>query len=223
MQLSLPIIVLGFIIGVGLLSAFSGGGRSRSTHQLQHLLQAPPASSSSGWGPLFLIILLALAAWLLWPSGASLFSSVHATSKPVTTAQSAPGTRQYYIDLARQDAVAAGIDPDLFERQMNVESGWNPKAISPKGAIGIAQFMKSTADALKVDPYNPEQSLLGAAKLMASYVKFFHGSYAMALAAYNAGTATVIWSVGQAQKYGGTWENYLPQETQHYIRLILES
>ena len=53
-------------------------------------------------------------------------------------------TGQTHLDLhslARQDATDNGISADLFERQINQESGFNPDAISPAGAIGISQFM----------------------------------------------------------------------------------
>jgi soluble lytic murein transglycosylase-like protein len=54
-------------------------------------------------------------------------------------------TQLDYHKLARQDATNAGINPDLFERQINQESGFNPDAVSPAGAIGISQIMPSTA------------------------------------------------------------------------------
>src|SRR5439155_27143456 len=76
-------------------------------------------------------------------------------------------TRQQFVTLARQDASNAGISPDIFVRQINQESGFNPSAVSPAGAIGIAQFEPSTAAALGINPWDPVQSLQGAARLMA--------------------------------------------------------
>jgi len=61
-----------------------------------------------------------------------------------------------YVAIARQDAINAGISPDYFVRQINAESGFNPRAVSPSGAIGIAQFIPSTAASLTPGtPYPP--------------------------------------------------------------------
>ena len=117
---------------------------------------------------------------------------------------------QHYIDYARQQALANEIDPDIFLKQINQESGFNPNAVSPAGAIGIAQFMPGTAAGLGVDPWDPVASLEAAARLMKSYLDRF-GSYELALAAYNAGP-------GAVEQYGG-----IPPypETQAYISRIL--
>ena len=115
-----------------------------------------------------------------------------------------------YIDIARQQALANGIDPDVFVKQINAESGFNPNAVSSAGAIGIAQFMPGTAAGLGVDPWDPEASLAAAARLMRSYLDRF-GDYALALAAYNAGP-------GAVEQYGGV-PPYA--ETQTYVARIL--
>jgi LysM repeat protein len=128
-----------------------------------------------------------------------------------------PASTSQYVALARQEALAAGIPPDTFVRQINQESGFNPNAISPAGAIGIAQFEPATAAGLGIDPHDPVASLTGAAQLMAGYVRQY-GDYAKALAAYNAGPSAVQTAV----MLGGTnWRLFLPAETQNYIRLIL--
>ena len=184
-------------------------------------IQRPQGSGSGIW---FVVAIIAVAVVAEWPW---LMSNLPLNDHHIQVVFQTPtptavkGSRQYYINLARTDATAVGINPGLFVRQMDAESAWNPDAVSPKGAIGIAQFMPQTAKALGIDPRNPEQALKGAAHLMASYVKRYHGSYAMALAAYNAGSGMVAWAIQQAQKYGGTWDGYLPTETQHYIHLIL--
>lgn len=129
----------------------------------------------------------------------------------------APANVQYET-VARQDALNAGISPDTFVRQIMQESGFNPFAISPAGAIGIAQFEPATAAALGIDPHDPIASLKAAASLMESYVQQFGGDYAKALAAYNAGPGTVQSAV---QAGGINWQAFLPAETQNYIRFIL--
>jgi soluble lytic murein transglycosylase-like protein len=123
----------------------------------------------------------------------------------------------YYVSLARQDAVAAGISSDLFVRQINEESGFNPNVVSAAGAIGIAQFMPATAAGLGINPRDPIQSLRSAALLMARYVHAF-GSYSKALAAYNAGSTRLR---GALAACGVNWLTCLPTETQTYIHSIL--
>jgi hypothetical protein len=90
------------------------------------------------------------------------------------------------------------------------ESGWNPNAVSPAGAIGLGQLMPGTAQGLGVNPHNPIQNLKGAAKYLRSQYDAF-GSWRLALAGYNAGG-------GAVKKYGG-----IPPypETQAYVRNVL--
>jgi soluble lytic murein transglycosylase-like protein len=75
------------------------------------------------------------------------------------------------------------------------ESAFDPRALSAAGAIGIAQFMLSTADGMGVDPFEPYSAIDGAAALLSSYVRSYDGvypnPYAAALAAYNAGPGAV--------------------------------
>ena len=82
-----------------------------------------------------------------------------------------------YRALARQYAQQFGVDPDVFEKQINQESGFRPDVVSHAGAIGIAQFMPETAKAVGVDPYNPDQALYGAAKHMRQLLDSFGGDY----------------------------------------------
>ena len=105
-----------------------------------------------------------------------------------------------------------GIDPELFVRQIQMESGFNPRAKSSAGAVGIAQFMPSTAKGMGFTAgVNPLRDLEMAAKLMAGHLKNNNGRYDLALAAYNAGQ-------GNVNKHGG-----VPpfKETQNYVRNIL--
>ena len=96
--------------------------------------------------------------------------------------------------------------PDFIQQ----ESGFNPNAVSSAGAEGIAQFMPATAAGMGVDPYDPTSAINGAAQMLGSYTRQF-GSYADALAAYNAGSSAV-------ERYGG-----IPPyaETQAYVPAVL--
>lgn len=127
-------------------------------------------------------------------------------------------TTNQYVQLAQQDALDAGISPTLFVRQIQQESGFNPNAQSPVGAVGIAQFIPSTAASLGIDPYNPTQALRGAAFLMAGYANQYGGDYAKALAAYNAGSGNLQNAVNSC---GANWLSCLPAETQNYVRIIM--
>lgn len=128
------------------------------------------------------------------------------------------GQRQLdYHQIARQDAIHAGIDPDIFERQMNQESGFNPNAVSQAGAIGIAQIMPGTAAEWNVDSTDPVASLSAAAVAVAHYYTLYQ-SYPKALAAYNAGTSRLDTALTQC---GTSWRACVPVETQRYIQAIM--
>src|SRR6266496_3484707 len=107
--------------------------------------------------------------------------------------------KSQYVAIAQQDAIAVGISPDYFVRQINDESGFNPNSVSPSGAVGIAQFLPSTAAGLGINPWDPIQALQGAARMMANYAHRYGGDYAKALAAYNGGTGTVQYAVNNCE------------------------
>jgi murein DD-endopeptidase MepM/ murein hydrolase activator NlpD len=119
----------------------------------------------------------------------------------------AGGGSTNYRRLARQYAQQYGLPADVFERQIQQESGFNPTVTSKAGAIGIAQIMPATARGWGVDPRDPNAALRAAAKNMASYARKY-GGMRNALIAYNAGPG----AVGRAN---------LPAETQNYIKTIL--
>lgn len=114
-----------------------------------------------------------------------------------------------YVSLARQAARKHNVPEDLFLRLVQQESGWNPQAVSHKGALGLAQLMPGTARLLGVNPHDPKQNLEGGARYLSwQYRKF--KSWRLALAAYNAGPKAV-------EKHGGV-PPY--KETQNYVRVI---
>ena len=115
-----------------------------------------------------------------------------------------------YLEVAREAARAHSVPEDLFLRLVQRESGWNPSAVSHKGATGLAQLMPDTASLLGVDIANPYENLRGGARyLRMMYEKF--GSWRLALAAYNAGP-------GAVEEHGG-----IPPftETENYVRAIM--
>jgi soluble lytic murein transglycosylase-like protein len=113
-------------------------------------------------------------------------------------------------------ANAHGLPPDFLAATLLQESAYDPNALSSAGAIGIAQFMPETAAGAGVDPYDPFDSIEGAAALLGGYAGAYAGRYAdpytAALAAYNAGPLAV-------EHYGG-----IPPypETLQYVALIFD-
>jgi soluble lytic murein transglycosylase-like protein len=180
--------------------------------------------ASSSYLGLVLIILATVAAFWAWSSiqqqaqKASQSIPHNASTVPGCPAP-APTSTTDYPSLARQSACDAGIQPTIFERQIKQESGFNPRALSPAGAQGIAQFMPSTARGLGVDPWNTPEALKAAARLMARYVQQYGGDYAKALAAYNAGPGAVQSAINTG---GNNWRAQLPSETRGYIAVILQ-
>jgi len=90
-----------------------------------------------------------------------------------------------------QAAAAANVSPTLLSALVWQESRWNPQAVSPKGAMGLAQLMPATARDLGVNPADPVQNLHGGARYLRYLLDTFDGDVEKALAAYNAGPARV--------------------------------
>lgn len=117
--------------------------------------------------------------------------------------------RGEYLAEARSAATKHGIPQDLFLRLVQQESGWNPSAVSIKGARGLAQLMPDTARLIGADIDNPASNLDGGARyLKMMYDRF--GNWRHALAAYNAGPMAV-------ERHGG-----IPPyaETENYVKVI---
>ena len=84
------------------------------------------------------------------------------------------------------------IDPALVKAVIMAESSYNPRAVSPKGAVGLMQLMPTTAESLGVaNSFNPEQNVQGGTKYLKKLIDQFDGDIKLALAAYNAGPAHV--------------------------------
>jgi hypothetical protein len=114
--------------------------------------------------------------------------------------------------IMQEQAEARGLPPMAFVRLIWKESRFNPKAVSPKGAQGIAQFMPGTAEERGLqDPFEPKQAIKHSASLLADLRREF-GNFGLAAAAYNAGAERVrAWLGGS----GG-----LPYETRDYVQFI---
>jgi soluble lytic murein transglycosylase-like protein len=85
-----------------------------------------------------------------------------------------------------------GVNRFLIDAMVRVESGYNPRAVSRKGAMGLMQLMPDTARFLKVtDPFDPEQNVRAGVRYFAHLLDYYAGDLPMALAAYNAGRTAV--------------------------------
>lgn len=115
--------------------------------------------------------------------------------------------------LVKKLAKPSGIDPKLVMAVILVESGFNPRAVSPKNAQGLMQLIPDTAQRFRVkNPFDPEDNIRGGIAYLQWLLAFFKGDVAMVAAAYNAGEGTV-------EKYRG-----VPPypETQKYVKRIAQ-
>jgi soluble lytic murein transglycosylase-like protein len=123
--------------------------------------------------------------------------------------------RNRFADEISAAAQANRLEPALLHAVIEIESGYNAKAISPKGALGLMQLMPATARRYAVlDPMDAVQNLKGGARLLRDLLDQFSGNKELALAAYNAGA-------GAVQAHGLRIPPYA--ETVRYVPAVLKS
>jgi hypothetical protein len=106
-----------------------------------------------------------------------------------------------------------GVDKSLVKAVIHAESGYDPNAVSSKGASGLMQLMPSTARSLKVsNAFDPAENIRGGVRYLRFLLDTFKGDEALALAAYNAGMSRVA-------QYGGV-PPY--SETRNYVNKVLQ-
>jgi soluble lytic murein transglycosylase-like protein len=119
-------------------------------------------------------------------------------------------------DIAKA-AQAHRVDAALLHAVVEVESGYNARAISPKGAMGLMQLMPATARRYGViDALDASQNLLGGAHHLRDLLDQFAGNHELALAAYNAGAGAVLAHGRQIPPYAET-QRYVPAVMQRYL------
>lgn len=133
-------------------------------------------------------------------------ATLRATTPGTGSEKSAP-FEESIIRHSRREQVAA----DLVRAVIQVESAFNPVAVSSKGAMGLMQLMPATAVELGVaNPFDPDQNIRGGVQYLRRLLDRYNGNVELALAAYNAG-------MGNVEKYGD-----VPpfKETKNYVKKV---
>lgn len=122
-------------------------------------------------------------------------------------------TIEQYDRVIAEAADSNGLSPHLLKALIHVESAFDPRAVSKKGALGLTQIMPANLDLLNVhDPFDPKDNVMGGARYLKAMMDRFGGHLSLALAAYNAGPTAV--------------EHYqdIPpfQETRNYVQKVLK-
>ncbi len=131
---------------------------------------------------------------------------------------SSSGTRRSYKKTAGLDSIvqqaaqANKVDAALVHAVIHVESGFNPHAVSPKGASGLMQLMPATARRYGVqDIFDPEENIGAGVRYLKDLLKMFNNNQRLALAAYNAGENSVL-------RFGGIPP--YPETTQYVTKVL---
>jgi soluble lytic murein transglycosylase-like protein len=136
------------------------------------------------------------------PRAASVRTTTPAAGSPRSAA---------FDDYIEVHAASQGVSPELVRAVIQVESAFNPHAVSPKGAMGLMQLMPATARELGVEnPFVPEDNIRGGVAYLRQLLDRYDRNVELALAAYNAGPSSV-------ERYGS-----IPpyRETQAYVKKV---
>lgn len=120
-----------------------------------------------------------------------------------------------FHDVVAYAAKAHQLAPALLHAVIKIESGYQPRATSPRGATGLMQLMPATARQLGVsNAYDPTQNIMAGARYLSQLQREFNGDLSLVLAAYNAGP-------GAVKRHG----NVIPPfpETQAYVPKVLQA
>lgn len=121
-----------------------------------------------------------------------------------------------FDQVVEQTAQTYGLESSLLHAVISVESGYNPAAVSPKGARGLMQLMPGTAVRYGVaDAMDPVQNVQGGARYLRDLLKIFKSDLKLVLAAYNAGENAVARYGNQIPPYRET-VSYVPKVMQYY-------
>ncbi len=161
-------------------------------------------------------------------------SSVPESAASLAAKDKASSKIQAYFDVSpsfkavrhhmRDAAKTHRIDFELLQALIVAESGFDPLAVSPKGAIGLMQLMPDTAKRFGVNAdkknsveqklRDPKTNINAGAKYLRMLINMFPGQMELAIASYNAGE-------GAVQKYGNKIPPY--KETQNYVKTVVQT
>jgi len=154
-------------------------------HQLRHRPHPSPAPHLSG------------------PRVTTSISSIEAIPPP-----------QAYDRIIREAAALYHLDPALIRSVIQVESGFDPSAVSRAGALGLMQLMPGVAEALGVEhPFDPRENIMAGARLLRDLLDRHRGDVRLAIASYNAGPSAVA-------RHGGRVPPF--RETRGYVKRVTE-
>ena len=145
--------------------------------------------------------------------GSAVSYAVAATNGAIRTTRPVVASKaDRFAALIEEHAARQSLSPDLVRAVIQAESGFNPRARSVKGAMGLMQLMPETAAEYGViDAYDPGENIRAGTAYLASLIHRYDEDEALALAAYNAGP-------GAVDKYGRTVPPY--RETRNYVARI---
>lgn len=114
-------------------------------------------------------------------------------SAPAVWAAEPTSVREFSERCAASYAAAFEVPVELVEAVIQVESGWNPYAVSRKGAAGLMQLMPATAARFGVrDRFNIEENIRGGVAYLAWLIRLFNGDLRLAVAAYQVGESQIL-------------------------------
>jgi soluble lytic murein transglycosylase-like protein len=126
-----------------------------------------------------------------------------------------------YDSIVEKAAIAASVEPNLLRAVIVVESGFNSRAVSKRGAVGLMQLMPATATRFGVsNAFDPRQNVHAGARYLKFLIDRFGQNVGLALAAYNAGEDAVERNGGQIPPFSETMA-YVPRVLKIY-RLLTE-
>ena len=173
----------------------------------------------------FLVVLLMSLFVVIPPADADIYryvdasGRVHFTDTPthgrydMYMKEEAPvkASNRSYLDIIRRHATSYQLEEALVKAVIKVESDYQPRIVSHKGAQGLMQLIPQTAKDLKVsNPFDPYENIRGGSEYLRMMLDLFNNDVELALAAYNSGPSTV-------KRYGG-----IPpyDETQKYVKKV---
>ena len=173
----------------------------------------------------FIVVLLMSLFVVIPPADADIYryvdasGRVHFTDTPthgrydMYMKEEAPvkASNRSYLDIIRRHATSYQLEEALVKAVIKVESDYQPRVVSRKGAQGLMQLIPQTAKDLKVsNPFDPYENIRGGSEYLRMMLDLFNNDVELALAAYNSGPSTV-------KRYGG-----IPpyDETQKYVKKV---